>query len=72
MFRFAHPHILWALLIIPVMVVVLIIIGRMRRHALRRFGNPTLLKELMPDRSTTRTAIKSTLFILIKSTMTLT
>ena len=64
MFRFAHPHILWALLIIPVMVVVLIIIGRMRRHALRRFGNPTLLKELMPDRSTTRTAIKSTLFIL--------
>lgn len=64
MFRFAHPHILWALLIIPVMVVVLIIIGRMRRHALRRFGNPALLKELMPDRSTTRTAIKSTLFIL--------
>lgn len=64
MFRFAHPHILWALLIIPVMVVVLIIIGRMRRHALRRFGNPELLKELMPDRSTTRTAIKSTLFIL--------
>lgn len=64
MFRFAHPHILWALLIIPVMVVVLIIIGRMRSHALRRFGNPALLKELMPDRSTTRTAIKSTLFIL--------
>lgn len=64
MFRFAHPHILWALLLIPVMVATLFVIGRMRRRSLRRFGNPELLAALMPDVSRARLAIKSTLFVL--------
>ena len=63
MFRFAHPHILWALLLIPVMVAALVAIGAMRRRSLRRFGDPALLAALMPDVSRARIAIKSALYL---------
>ena len=49
MFQFANPHILWLLLIIPVMVVVLIAISQLRKRNLAKFGNIHILQELMPE-----------------------
>lgn len=63
MFRFANPHILWFLLTIPAMILALIIVSQLRRRSLARFGNPELLRELMPDVSRARVHLKSTLFI---------
>ena len=63
MFRFANPHILWFLLTIPAMILALIVVSQLRRRSLARFGNPELLRELMPDVSRARVHLKSTLFI---------
>lgn len=63
MFRFANPHILWFLLTIPAMILALIVVAQLRRRSLARFGNPELLRELMPDVSRGRVHLKSTLFI---------
>ena len=63
MFRFENPDILWAMLIVPAMVVALYIVGIVRRRALARFGNIALLKGLMPDVSKWRNVVKSPLFI---------
>lgn len=63
MFQFANPHILWLLLIIPVMVVVLIAISQLRKRNLAEFGNIHILQELMPEISQWRVKTKSTLFL---------
>ena len=63
MFRFANPHILWFLLTIPAMILALIVVSQLRRRSLARFGNPELLRELMPDVSRARVHLKSALFI---------
>lgn len=63
MFRFANPHMLWLLLLIPAMVVALLVVSRLRRRSLSRFGNPELLRELMPEVSRARESIKSVLFL---------
>ena len=63
MFQFANPHILWLLLIIPVMVVVLIAISQLRTRNLAKFGNIHILQELMPEISQWRVKTKSALFL---------
>ena len=63
MFRFANPHMLWLLLLIPAMTLALLVVSRLRRRSLSRFGNPELLRELMPDVSRARESIKSVLFL---------
>lgn len=63
MFQFANPHILWLLLTIPVMLVALIALSQLRKRNIAKFGNPELLKALMPDLSTVRVKIKSALFL---------
>lgn len=63
MFQFANPHILWLLLIIPVMVVVLIAISQLRKRNLAKFGNIHILQELMPEISQWRVKTKSALFL---------
>lgn len=63
MFQFANPHILWLLLIIPVMVVVLIAISLLRKRNLAKFGNIHILQELMPEISQWRVKTKSALFL---------
>ena len=63
MFQFANPHILWLLLIIPVMVVVLIAISQLRKRNLAKYGNIHILQELMPEISQWRVKTKSALFL---------
>ena len=64
MFQFANPHILYLLLIIPVMIAALTLIALLRKRNLAKFGNLELVKSLMPEVSTWRIKSKSALFLL--------
>ena len=58
MFRFEDPIYLYLLVLIPVLAVIRFVGYRSRRKRLRTFGNPALLKFLMPDVSRWRPAVK--------------
>lgn len=64
MFRFANPHLLWLLLVVPVMVIAFAILLRLRRRNLRHFGNIEVVKSLLRDVSSWRIYAKFTLFAL--------
>lgn len=68
MLRFEDPIYLWILLIIPILVLVRFIVWRKRKRNLRKFGDPSLLKEMMPDVSKYRPTIK---FCLLLSAITI-
>jgi len=58
MFRFAHTDFLWGLLLIPLLFGIFWISRRLRTKALKKFGNPEILNQLMPDFSPTRPVVK--------------
>ena len=58
MFRFEDPIYLWLLVLIPILALVRFISYRNQRKRLRKFGDPSLLKELMPDVSRFRPSVK--------------
>ena len=58
MLRFEDPTYLWLLLVIPILAMVRFGVWRQRKKKLQRFGNPVLLKEMMPDVSKYRPTIK--------------
>ena len=64
MFQFANPNILYLLLVIPFMIAVIVVLSHIRRRNISKFGNPSTLYALMPDLSSVRTKIKSSLFLL--------
>lgn len=68
MLRFEDPIYLWMLLIITILVLVRFIVWRKRKRNLRKFGDPSLLKEMMPDVSKYRPTIK---FCLLLSAITI-
>ena len=68
MLRFEDPIYLWMLFIIPILVLVRFIVWQKRKRNLRKFGDPSLLKEMMPDVSKYRPTIK---FCLLLSAITI-
>ena len=58
MFRFEDPIYLYLLVLIPILAVIRFVGYRNRRKRLRTFGDPKLLKELMPDVSQWRPSVK--------------
>jgi Ca-activated chloride channel family protein len=64
MFRFANPHLLWLLLVVPIMVIAFAILLRLRKRNLKRFGNIALVQTLLRDVSSWRIWTKYTLFVL--------
>jgi Ca-activated chloride channel family protein len=48
MFKFAHPEILYILILLPVFAVVYLVAINKRRRALKAFGDSNVIKELMP------------------------
>ena len=72
MFRFENPTYLWLLLIIPILIIIKIMMWYVQRKKLSRIGNPTLLKELMPDVSRFRPWVKFLLLIIALSSLILT
>lgn len=62
MFRFAHPELLYLLIIIPLLIVFYVVARIRKKKAIAEFGSPELLATLMPLQSTKRGSLK---FILI-------
>lgn len=58
MFRFEDPIYLWALLVIPVLLLIRLAGWRRRRSKLRKFGDPELVRQLMPNVSKFRPTMK--------------
>ncbi len=58
MFRFEDPIYLWLLLLIPVLALIRFVTYHSQKKKLRKFGDPKLLKELMPDVSRFRPSVK--------------
>ncbi len=58
MFRFEDPIYLWLLVLIPILALVRFVTFRSRKKKLRKFGDPKLLRELMPDVSRFRPSVK--------------
>ncbi len=63
MFRFAHPDYLFLLLLIPLLIIAFIIYSRKKHRDLKRFGDPELLQELMPNASRIRPIIKFSILL---------
>ena len=58
MFRFAHPKMLWLLLVVAAMVVLYVVMYYIQRKKLREFGNEELVASLMPNVSKIRPHVK--------------
>ena len=58
MFRFEAPIYLYLLVLIPLLALVRFVSYRNQKKRLRKFGDPALLKELMPDVSRVRPSVK--------------
>jgi len=58
MFRFENPQYLYLLALIPLLVLLRVYVVNRRRKNIKRFGDPSLLKTLMPDVSRVRPALK--------------
>lgn len=66
MFRFEHSVYLYGLAFIPILVLFFVATWYYRKRALNRFGNPELLKHLMPEWSKYKHTVK---FILLLSAL---
>lgn len=64
MFRFANPHLLWLLALVPVMIIVFAMVLYLRRRSLKRFGNVETVKSLLRDVSMGRLYVKFALYSL--------
>ena len=58
MIRFAHNEYLYSLALLPLLLLLFLWALRLSRQALERFGNPSLLAQLMPARGTYKRGLK--------------
>lgn len=58
MFRFAHPDYLYLFFLLPLLVAFYMYAVIAKRRAIKKYGNPTLLAELMPEVSAKRQHLK--------------
>ena len=64
MFRFGSPQYLYALIIIPALIILFIYFRNKRRKAIIEFGNPEILAPLMPGASNSRPILKFAILML--------
>jgi Ca-activated chloride channel homolog len=65
MFRFAHPHFLYLLLLVPLLIGYHIYTIIRKKKKLASFGNATILEQLMPNLSKSRPKVKVYIQILV-------
>ena len=58
MFRFTDPNFLYLLILLPLLVIFYVYSNYRRKKRMRQYGDLELLKELMPEVSTYRPAVK--------------
>lgn len=64
MFRFQHTEFLWALVALPLLLLVFILLLRWRKKSVKNFGDHHLMQRLMPDVSQDKPTVKFILFTL--------
>lgn len=64
MFRFEEPTYLYLLLLLPLLAAFYLYSNYRKRKAIRRFGDPMLMAQLMPDVSKYRPDVKFWLVLL--------
>jgi Ca-activated chloride channel family protein len=64
MFRFAHPTYLYLLILVPVFIIIYWLYQKKMKRNLRKFGDPELLKHLMPEVSLLRRNLKFILMMI--------
>ena len=64
MLRFAHPGYLWALLVVPALIIGFFFLHRWRSQLLRTFVSEPLVSQLAPDASTAKRTLKQALLLL--------
>lgn len=64
MFRFENPFALYALALIPIFVLLFVVIQYRRKRQFARFGEPKLLKQLIPTQSPAMKHLKFSLLLL--------
>lgn len=69
MFRFHNPYMLYMLLLIPLLVALFIYGNLKQRRRLKEFGNPEILRGLMPNVSYVRPKIKFSILIIALTLM---
>lgn len=65
MFRFANPEFLYLLIAVPILIAIYFLAIYMRNNSLRKFGDYTILKELMPEVSSKRPLFKALILCLV-------
>jgi Ca-activated chloride channel family protein len=68
MFRFENPEYLWLLSVVAVLMLIRFVTYFNQKKRLRKFGDPDLIKQLMPDVSRWRPLVK---FLLLELALTL-
>ena len=64
MFRFANSEYLYLLLLIPLLMIIFVISRQIRKSAINKYGNVSLLAQLMPDVSDGRPIVKFVVLLL--------
>ncbi len=64
MFRFEEPAYLYLLLLLPVLAALYLYSNYRRRRAIRKFGDPELMAQLMPDASRYRPDVKFSIVLM--------
>ena len=58
MFRFENPEYLWLLVVVAILALIRFVTYFNQKNRLRKFGDPDLIKQLMPDVSRLRPLVK--------------
>ncbi|MDR2139081.1 MAG: VWA domain-containing protein [Tannerella sp.] len=69
MFRFANPEFLYLLSVLPVLMLFFIYAGISRKKAIRKYGDPELVRQLMPEASPKRQKMKFGLLFVAVTTL---
>ena len=64
MFQFEHPEFFWAFAAFPLMIAFFIMMGLYRKRAMQRFGENSLLAQLMPEYSSKKHWAKFIIFMI--------
>ena len=64
MIRFAHPHYLYMMVLVPLLLLLYVRSRIIRKKSMQRFGNPVLLQQLSPASAKRKAGLKFTLLLL--------
>jgi len=64
MLRFGHSELLWALVLVPALIILFLFVRRWKRRALAALGDKSVISRIIPDVSFRRPTLKFILFII--------